>query len=164
MTTALVRRKRRGVARRTAGRVATVARSAGRSVARQNKSLKARLARSSAKSEEFVGGLVRTGEISAAAFFFGGLQGYYYDKTGAKDAHGLHVGPVPVDLAAAALLKGLALARVAGKNSHHLSNFGDGALAAHLAQMGRGVGFKMAQEKKGSTTGALDDDISDLLS
>ena len=154
----------RALVRRRPSRVAAVARKAGVSVSRQNKSLKARLSKISEKNEAFVENLVRTGEVSAAAFFFGGLQGYYYDKTSPKDAHGLHLGPVPIDLAAAAILKGMALARVAGKSSHHLSNLGDGALAAHLAQMGRGVGFKMAQEKKSTTSGALDDDISDLLS
>lgn len=86
--------------------------------------------------------LVRSVEVSGAAFMVGLLQG----RTG-----GLAVAGVPAELLIGAALSGAALLGLAGDASHHLACFGDGALAAYAVTAGRGVGVSMRAKSMGGT-------------
>lgn len=81
---------------------------------------------------------VRTSEIALSAFTFGALQGRF------KAQGGLTVFALPVDLLAGATFHVLSLFGFARPYSHHLSAFGDGALASFFTTTGYRVGERMA--------------------
>lgn len=94
-------------------------------------SLRNRIARVKADAEATTEKVVRTIEVGGTAFAMGVMQG----RTG-----GLEIFGVPAEL-----LIGIGgcvggYFDAAGKASDHLLNVGDGALAAYLATLGRGVG------------------------
>lgn len=93
-------------------------------------SLKKRVDKIKHHAEEITEKFVRTTEVGLAAFGFGVLQGH----------GGMSVMGVPADLGAAFGLNLLGYLNAAGKHSHHLNNFGDGAMAAFLVQKGQHVG------------------------
>jgi hypothetical protein len=81
---------------------------------------------------------VRTSEIALSAFTFGALQGRF------KAQGGLTVFALPVDLLAGATFHVLSLIGFAKPYAHHLSAFGDGALASFFTTTGYRVGERMA--------------------
>ena len=100
-------------------------------------SLQSRAKNAMAQAEGIMESVVTTVEVGASAFGLGIVQGRY----GPRDIMG-----VPVDLAAAVGLHGLALMGVGGEMTGHMQNFGNGALASYLNTVGRGLGIGMAQE------------------
>lgn len=86
--------------------------------------------------------VVRSVEVGSAALVVGVLQG----RAGSVEIMG-----VPAELAAGLALNLAGYFGVAGKHSDHLNNFGDGALAAYLVTVGKGVGT--AWKAKGSLGG-----------
>jgi hypothetical protein len=98
------------------------------------------------RAESSVKRLVCTAEVSAASFGFGIAKGRY----GAVDVAG-----IPADLGTALLLHVGGFMKLAGKSSHHLHGFADGALASYLTDLGKGVGISMKQKALGAAvTGA----------
>lgn len=93
------------------------------------------------KGESVVDELVCAAEIGAASFAFGAAQGRY----GAIEVLG-----VPADLGAAVALHLAGFAGLAGKQSHHLHAFGDGALASFFFTLGRGTGLGWKQKSIGN--------------
>jgi hypothetical protein len=78
--------------------------------------------------------VVRTVEVGVAALGVGVLQG----RSGSIEIMG-----VPAELGLGLGLNLLGYFGAAGKHSDHLNNFGDGALAAYLVTVGKGVGTAM---------------------
>lgn len=100
--------------------------------------LESRLERLKSKGEEVATSLVRTAEVSGAAFAVGLINGRY---------GGFEVLGLPIDLAAGVTLNVLAHSKVGGaKSAPHLHALGDGALAVYFATLGRGVGVQMSRE------------------
>lgn len=91
------------------------------------------------KGEKTIGTLVRTGEVSAAAFAAGMVQGKY----GVVEVVG-----VPADLAVGAGLHLAGFLGLGGKMSSHLHSLGDGALAAYFVTLGKGTGLSMKEGSK----------------
>lgn len=110
-------------------------------------SLKNRIEKIKQSTEKTVEKIVRTGEVSGAAFACGLLNG----KTG-----GVEIMGVPVELGAGLALNVLSYMNAAGKASDHLGNIGDGALASYAAMEGVKVGAEWARKSNGgSGAGAL---------
>lgn len=86
------------------------------------------------KAEEATEKLVTTAEVGAASFAMGVING----KTGGVELMG-----VPLELGVGGALVAVSMLGIAGKASHHLHNFGTGALASYLTTVGRGVGLSM---------------------
>lgn len=78
--------------------------------------------------------VVRTVEVGTAALGIGMMQG----RMGSVEVMG-----VPAELGIGIALNLAGYFGVAGKHSDHLCNFGDGALAAYLVTVGKGVGTAM---------------------
>jgi hypothetical protein len=119
-------------------------------------SLQSRAKNAVAHAEGVVQTAVTTLETGAAAFGLGVVQG----RWGPIDLLG-----VPVDLAAAVALHAMALLGMGGEASHHMQNFGNGALASYLNTVGRGIGISMAQEPAetaGGVDSLTDDDLKNL--
>lgn len=89
--------------------------------------------------------VVRTVEVGAAALGVGILQG----RMGSVEIMG-----VPAELGAGLALNLLGYFGAAGKHSDHLCNFGDGALAAYLVTVGKGVGTAMKAKTLGAAGAA----------
>ena len=123
----------------------------------QAEKLKARAKTALAQADVVVDTIVRTTEISAAAFAFGAIQG----KWG-----GVSLVGVPVDLLSGVALHIAAFAGVGGRMQEHLHSFGDGALASYMAGLGRQVGRSIqtpedrARIAKSGTSGLLDEGAS----
>lgn len=109
-------------------------------LAQRAEGLHKRLQRFKAQGEKSMEKVVRTVEIGTAALGFGMVQGRY----GSMEIVG-----VPVELAAGVTLNLLGHFGLAGKHSDHLNNFGDGALAAYLTTVGKGVGTAMKLKSLG---------------
>ena len=82
--------------------------------------------------------VVRSIEVTGAAFGAGVLQG-----TG-----GIEVMGVPLELLGGGLLNLGGYLGVAGNASEHLVNVGDGLLAGYASAVGRGVGAELAADDK----------------
>jgi len=102
--------------------------------------LKRRVSNMRQKAEETTKKVVRTAEVGAAAFGMGLLQGR---------TQGVEILGVPLELGAGLVLNVLGMMDAAGGHSEHLTNLGDGCVAAYAATLGRGVGVTM-REKSGS--------------
>ncbi len=85
------------------------------------------------KGESTVEHLVSSAEVSGSAFALGVVQGKYGPVS---------VVGVPLDLTIAAGLHLGGFLGLAGRQSHHLHAFGDGALASFFFTLGRGTGAK----------------------
>jgi len=108
-------------------------------------SIQRRIASIKERAEETTARLVCTAEVGGAAFAMGVLQG----RTG-----GVEVFGVPVELGLGLGLNAFALLGGAGKHSEHLSNVGNGCLAAYAATLGRGVGASWKDRERGLSPGA----------
>lgn len=123
----------------------------------QAERLKARAKSALAEADVVVQTLVRSTEISAAAFAFGVVNG----KWG-----GVSLLGVPIDLLGGVGLHVAAFAGVGGKAAEHLHAFGDGALASYMAGLGRNVGRSIqtpedrARIARSGTSGLLDEGAS----
>lgn len=84
--------------------------------------------------------VVRSVEVGSSALVVGIVQG----RVGAIEVMG-----VPFELGAGVALNLLGYFGAAGKFSDHLCNFGDGALAAYLVTVGKGVGDSMKSKSLG---------------
>lgn len=114
----------------------------------------ARLKHLREKSEAMTESVGRTLETTGAAFALGVVQGAGVFKGG-------EIFKMPLELLVGLGAHGLRLAGFGGKHGAHLSNIGDGALAAYLNVLGRGIG---AQHWGGArTSGSMDGDLSDRL-
>jgi hypothetical protein len=116
----------------------------------QAESMKARAKSALAKADQAVDALVRTSEVSLAAFGFGVLRGRFADQGGVT------LLGVPVDLLSGVGFHILGLAGVGGAKAHHLHAFGDGALAAYFASLGTRVGVGWAKGGGAGISGLLD--------
>lgn len=98
--------------------------------------------------------VVRTAEVSGAAFAFGLLQGRL-------PATKQKVLGVPVDLGSAVLLHVFGFAGLGGDYSGHLHNLGDGVLASYTNKQGILLGSEMAKKAalKAGVSGALEDGL-----
>lgn len=106
------------------------------------------------KSEQVTETVSRTLEVTGSAFVLGMVQGAGVFKGG-------EVLKMPIELIVGLGAHGLRMFGFGGKHGSHLSNIGDGALAAYLNVLGRGIG---AQHWGGAkTSGSLDGDLSDRL-
>jgi hypothetical protein len=85
-------------------------------------------------ADDKVAVLIKTTEVSGAAFAAGVLRGAF-----PKSAN--MVG-IPNELAIAAAFHGVALFGGKGSSTQHLHNFGDGFLAAFAVNLGQSVGVK----------------------
>lgn len=97
------------------------------------------------KGESTVNTIVRTAEVSGAAFALGMAQGKY----GVVEIMG-----VPADLAAGAGLHLAAFFGIAGKSSKHLHALADGAMASYFVNLGKGVGLSWKDKAKTAVQGA----------
>lgn len=88
------------------------------------------------KRQEAIGTVVRTSEVSAAAFALGLVKG----KFGATPIPGVKF---PIDLLAGLGLHLVAFTKYAGRHANHLHAFGDGALASFLHTMGHDYGVSL---------------------
>lgn len=93
------------------------------------------------KAESAVKVMVGAAEVGGASFALGIAKGRYGS---------IHVVGVPADLGAALVLHGLAFVKIAGKSSHHLHAFGNGALASYMTTLGQGVGMDMKKKALGA--------------
>lgn len=114
-------------------------------------SLRARMANLKKKTEKVTERAVHTVEVGASAFGFGVLQGR------SSDPNGVQLFGIPIELLAGIGLHGAGFLGLGGKMSSHLHGFGDGALAAYMATMGRGVGTAWKQKAPGGGTGLLEE-------
>jgi hypothetical protein len=110
--------------------------------------LKSGVARANVRAETVVGNVVRTVEIQSAAFAMGALQGASYDPNDPQTKAGPRIAGVPTELAVGGGLYLLSMIGLGGKHSHHLHSFGDGAIAAYVANIGRGWGYKWQRERQ----------------
>ncbi len=99
--------------------------------------IKRRIASIRERAEETTERLITTAETAGAAFGMGVLQG----KTGGVELFG-----VPLELGLGLGLNAFGLLGGAGKYSHHLTNVGNGCLAAYATTLGRGVGATWARK------------------
>lgn len=106
-------------------------------IAERAKNMQSRLARFKEQAAKTTEKVVRTVEVGSAALGMGIVQG----RMGSVEIVG-----VPLELGAGVLLNLAGYFGAAGKYSDHLNNFGDGALAAYLTTVGKGVGAAMAQK------------------
>ncbi len=108
------------------------------------------------RGEEAVEQVTRTIEVTGSAFVLGMVQGAGVFARG-------EVFHMPLELITGLGLHGLRILGLGGKHAQHLSNFGDGALAAYTNILGRGVG---AQHwgRPGGTQGTMGGDLADRLS
>ena len=92
--------------------------------------------------------LVRTAEIGGTAFLVGLTQGR---------TDGIEVLGAPVELVAGGALTLIALVESGEDYASHLGAVGDGAIAAYLTTLGRGVGVTMRQKAlaAGAAAGSL---------
>jgi hypothetical protein len=132
-------------------------------------SLKGKVERLNEKAEEVVEGVVRTTETVGSSFLFGGVQGANWDRkdSAGNPTHGLQFWGIPLDLGSGVALHTMAVLGIGGKYSGHLRNFADGALCAYVSNLGRGVGYRWAQDRAkspSSVKGNLRDDIAAMLS
>jgi len=130
-------------------------------------SLKRHNATLKAKGQEAMESVVGTAVTLSGAFVLSAIQGVYWDnkdKDG-KPTYGLKVAGVSLDLGVGILAHIAGFMGLGGKYSDQMKNFGNGALASYMSNVGRGVGYKWAQEKKktGGTAGSLEDQISNLM-
>ena len=109
----------------------------------QAEKLKKRASGAIERSHEVVETLTRSAVVGSSAFAFGMIQG----KTG-----GVEVVGVPHALGIGLGGHLAAMMGVGGNLSGQLHNLADGALAAYLTAMGRGVGLRW--KATGSLTGA----------
>lgn len=110
-------------------------------------SLKRRIAGMRDDAERTTKTVIRTAEVGGAAFGIGLIQG----RTG-----GIEVFGVPLELGLGAGLGLFGLFGGAGSYSEHLTNLGDGCIAAYATTLGRGVGTTMRSKSLGAgTTGTL---------
>lgn len=100
-------------------------------------SLQSRAKNAMAQAEGIMESVVTTVEVGSSAFALGVVHGRY----GPRDIMG-----IPLDLATAVGLHGLALLGVGGEMKTHMHAFGNGALASYLNTVGRGLGVSMARE------------------
>jgi hypothetical protein len=84
------------------------------------------------KGEKTVTALVRTAEVSGAAFALGVAQG----KLGSVEILG-----VPADLAGGVALHAAGFFGLGGNKSGHLHSFADGCLATYFNNLGKGTGL-----------------------
>jgi hypothetical protein len=103
-------------------------------LAHRAEGLQKRMARFKEHAAKTTEKVVRTVEVGAMALGMGIVQG----RSGSIEIMG-----VPAELGAGVALNLLGYFGVAGKHSDHLNNFGDGALAAYLTTVGKGVGAAM---------------------
>jgi len=87
---------------------------------------------------------VRTAEVGGTAFLLGLVQGR---------TDGIEILGVPLEAAVAATALRFSLLGGAGDSSHHIAAVGDGATAAYLNTLGRGVGVTMRQKALGTGGG-----------
>lgn len=90
--------------------------------------------------------LVRTGEIAGSAFACGVIQG----RTG-----GIEILGLPFELWAGIACTAVSVTGLAGTASEHVGAVGDGALAAYLTTLGRGVGTTMRSKQLGGEAPAI---------
>lgn len=135
-------------------------------------SMKNRMAKLNEKAGEAIEGVVKTLEIQGAAFLFGAIQGAWYEPNpkNPDDKPGVHVFGVPVEaVVGVGMVVGGFMGLGGAKWSDHLTNLGNGALAAWTSNLGRGWGFKFRKEQQqkkatGSTKGeSLREEIASLL-
>lgn len=115
-------------------------------VANRAAGMQTRLQRAKSKVEKTTARAIHTLEVGVSAFGFGVLQG----KTG-----GVEIVGVPLELLTGVGLNLAGYLGLGGRMSDHLHGLGDGALAAYLTTVGRGVG-----QKWGSGTGILESNRS----
>jgi hypothetical protein len=123
-----------------------------RALVKKAQHLQARAKTAREKSEGLVEGAVETVETVGGAYAMGLVQGRFPTR---RDIMG-----VPLELATGAALIGASLLGLAGRSSHHLHAFGNGALAAYAVKAGQDMGKKWAS--KAGVSGYLDD--GDVLS
>ena len=109
------------------------------------------------KGEEVTAQVYRTMEVTGSAFLLGMVQGAGVFKGG-------EVFHMPLELLAGLGLHGLRILGLGGKHGDHLSNFGDGALAAYTNVLGRGVGAQHWGGGGGAVRGEMSGDLADRLS
>lgn len=114
-------------------------------LAQRAEGLQKRMMRFKAHAEKTTEKVVRTVEVGAMALGMGMAQGRY----GSVEIVG-----VPAELAVGGVLNLLGYFGIAGKHSDHLNNLGDGALAAYLTTVGKGVGTAMKLKSLGGGTPA----------
>jgi hypothetical protein len=107
--------------------------------------IQAASARVREKAGETVETIVRTAEVSGAAFLFGLGNMYFAAEKDGKLLPPSMMG-VPIDLLGGALAHVGAFMGVGGKAEDHLRALGDGALAVYFASLGRGVGYKAKKD------------------
>ena len=111
----------------------------------QAEKLKKRASGAIERSHEVIETLTRSAVLGSSAFAFGMIQG--------KVPGGVEVVGVPLDLGIGLGGHLAAMMGVGGNLSGQLHNIADGALAAYLTAMGRGVGLRW--QKTGSLSSAL---------
>lgn len=135
-------------------------------------SMRARIQRLNEKAGETIEGVVKTLEIQGAAFVFGAIQGGWYEPDPSKptDKPGAHFFGAPVEAVAGVSMLVAGFMGLGGaKWSGHLVNFGNGAVAAYVSNLGRGWGYKFRKERDakragGSTRGqSLREEVASLL-
>jgi hypothetical protein len=105
-------------------------------------SLQSRAKNALAEAEGVMEGVVTAMEVGGAAFGLGVVQGRY----GPQDIWG-----IPLDLAVAIGMHGVALSGAGGEMKTHFQAFGNGALASYLNTVGRGLGVGMTEETDASS-------------
>jgi hypothetical protein len=114
-------------------------------LAQRAEGLQKRMMRFKAHAEKTTEKVVRTVEVGAMALGMGIVQG----RSGSVEIVG-----VPLELGIGAGLNLLGYFGIAGKHSDHLNNLGDGALAAYLTTVGKGVGTAMKLKSLGGGSSA----------
>lgn len=114
-------------------------------LAERASSLQKRLHRFREQAQATTEKVVRTVEVGTMALGMGVVQG----RTDPIEILG-----VPLELGTGVALNLLGYFGAAGKYSDHLNNFGDGALAAYLTTVGKGVGATMKAKALGGATPA----------
>jgi hypothetical protein len=125
-------------------------------------SMKGKIAKLNDKAGEAIEGVVKVLEIQAGAFIFGAIQGAFYEPDPSKpnDKPGVHVLGIPVEaIAGVGLIVGGFMGLGGAKWSDHLTNLGNGALAAYTSNLGRGWGFKFKADRKAKAGGTTKGDV-----
>lgn len=99
--------------------------------------LMAQVANLRERSQEAIGQVVQTLEVSIVSFGFGFGRG----RWGSVDVVG-----VPADLGVGVLTHIAGFMGLGGKNAEHLHNLGDGALASYFNTLGSSIGVDMANK------------------
>ena len=113
-------------------------------------SMKGKIAKLNERAGETIEGVVSTFEVQGAAFLFGALQGAFYEPNPDKpnDKPGLNPFGIPVEaIAGLGMVLGGLMGVGGEKYAGHLTNLGNGALAAWTSNLGRGWGFKFSSER-----------------